>query len=166
MLAIDPDKQFRRIIVQFRNPQAESMVDWGNAPYKELEERQLTEITEYQRLNTTVYTLGLPSSSFRTYAGAPPVNTMSRQNAEYLAYRDGESKIERISGMTGGRYFPGDPDVKSQVASIQADLKNQFIVSFLTPMNSRAGSPHKLELRVNRKDVRVSSQSQYYPGNP
>ena len=74
--------------------------------------------------------------------------------------------MERISTMTGGRYFPGDLDVKSQVAAIQADLENQLIVGFLRPMNSQDGNPHKLELRVNRKDVRVSIQSQYYPANP
>lgn len=165
MLALDPDKQFRRIIVQYRDPQSESMVEWGNAPYRELEERQLKEIAEYQRLNATVYTLGLPSS-LRAYGGTPPVNTMSRQNAEYLASRAGDSKMERISTMTGGRYFQGDLDVKSQVTAIQADLENQFIVGFLRPANSKDVNPHKLELRVNRKDVRVSVQSQYYPENP
>ncbi len=166
MLALDPEKQFRRVIVEFRDPQNEGMVEWGQAPYKELEERQLKEITEYQRLNATVFTLGLPSSFSRLYAGSPPSGTMSRGNAEYLAYRAGESRIERIAVMTGGRYFPGDPDVKSAAAGIKADIENQFILSFLRPLNSNGELPHKLEIRISRKNVRVSSQSQYYPVNP
>jgi hypothetical protein len=52
------------------------------------------------------------------------------------------------------------------VTAIQADLENQFIVGFLRPANSKDVNPHKLELRVNRKDVRVSIQSQYYLRNP
>jgi len=165
MFATDPEKQFRRIIVQFRNPAAESMVEWGSAPYKQLEERQMNEIAEYQRENVTVFTIGLPSPLSRAF-NAPPSETMSRGNAQYLAYKAGESRMDRISGMTGGRYFSGDPNFKSYLNAIEADLQCQLLLTFATTANLNGATPHKLEIHTNRKDLKVNSQNQYFPVNP
>jgi hypothetical protein len=49
------------------------------------------------------------------------------------------------------------------VAAIQADLESEFVVTFATPVKSTAELPHKLQLRVSRKNIQVSIQSQYYP---
>lgn len=150
MLALDPDKQFRRIVISFRDPRNEAMVEWGPAPYRELEAAQMEEITEYQRAGAIVYTVAIYNST------AGSLNNMSER---YLANRAGELKIERLAMMTGGLYFPILNDVKSYVAQIQADFQNQFIVSFI-PQAVRSGVSHKVELHTSRKDLKVRSQAQ------
>ncbi len=157
MLALDPERLFRRIVISFRDPRNEAMVEWGPAPYRELEAAQMKEITEYQRGSVVVYTVAIHNSA----AGLQ--NTMSEG---YLANRAGETKVERLATMTGGRYFPIINDVKSYLAQIQADVQNQFIASFIPQVGVQPGQVHKIELHTSRKDLKVRSQSQYFPVSP
>jgi hypothetical protein len=65
MYAMDPEKPFRRIVISFRDPRNEAMVEWGPAPYRELEAAQMKEITEYQRKGVVVYTVAIYNFNFR-----------------------------------------------------------------------------------------------------
>ena len=161
MFALDPEKQFRRVVISFRDPRNEAMVEWGAAPYRELEAAQMKEINEYQREGAVVYTIAIYTSAAGSIAG-----TMTGMRAQYLANKAGEGKVERLATMTGGRYFPIINDVKSYVAQIQADIQNQFIASFLPQAGVQPGQAHKIELHTSRKDLKVRSQSQYFPVSP
>ncbi len=166
MLALDSDKPFRRILVEFRDPAMEGVVNWGPMLYKELEAGQINEISAYQRLNAVVYTFGVEDPFYSGSVGAPPTETMTRSNAAFLAYKDGESKIERIAAMTGGRSFLGVENFKSGVKEIKKDLENQFIVTFVPGPKNPNKPAHTLEVRTTRKDTRINAQKQYYPANP
>lgn len=155
MLALDPEKQFRRIVISFLDPRNQAMVEWGDAPYRELEAAQMKEIMEYQREGAVVYTVAIYISAAGSTAG-----TMSGMRAQYLANKAGEAKIERLATMTGGRYFPILNDVKSYVAQIQADFQNQFIASFIPQVAVRSGVAHKIKLHTSRKDLKIRSQAQ------
>jgi hypothetical protein len=163
MLALDREKPFRRILVEFRDPSMEGMIDWGPLPYEKLEQAQLNEIADYQRSNTFVYTFAVEDSFYGHAAGPPPGETMSRENASYLAYKDGESKIERVAMMTGGRSFtPRAGNFKSEAAQITKDLQGQYIVRFVSSP-AAGNSGHPLEIRIARKDAKVFVQKQFYP---
>jgi hypothetical protein len=166
MFALDPGQQFRRILVEFRDPQTEVMGEWGYIVESELEASQLKEIADYQRENLAVYTIALATPFSTQFAGPPATETMSRANAAYLAYKAGEATIERVATTTGGRYFPSSGDFRSDIAKIQKDLQNQFIVSFVPQIGGKPGRPHKLKIQANRKNLRVTCQDQYYPTNP
>lgn len=153
MLALDPDKPFRHVMVEFRNPYMEGMVDWGPMPYKELESEQMREISEYQRLNTIVYTSAIKIL-------LRPHNP--QLGIEHDTYQDGTVKIERTAVMTGARYLAWDK-LKSEVAELEKDLQNQLLLSFASQPDNQQQRPHTLEIRINRKDVRVASPKQFYP---
>ena len=161
MFALDPEKQFRRVVISFRDPRNEAMVEWGAAPYRELEAAQMKEITEYQREGAVVYTDAIYTSALGSTAG-----TTSGMRAQYLANKAGEAKVERLATMTGGRYFPIINDVKSYVAQIQADFQNQFIAGFIPQAGVQPGQAHKIELHTSRNDLKARSQSQYFPASP
>jgi len=167
MLASTQDKLFRTILVEFRDPAREYMIDWNPLVYKQLEAHQVKEIADYQRLNIPVYAFAL-EDPFNVPATIPIAipgrsETMSGENVSNSAYKASQSIIERLAAMTGGRFFSGNGNFKSGISDIENDLKNQFIVSFLAQPNGQEQRAHTLEIRVNRKDVQVVSQKQFYP---
>jgi hypothetical protein len=164
MLAADGDKAFRRVLIEFRDPSLEGMIDWGYLPYEQLEEAQLNEIADYQRQGIMVYTFAVEDPFYGHAGGPPPSETMSRENASYLAYKDGVSKIERVATMTGGRSFPPKSgNFKSEAGEIQKDLQSQFFVSFVPNAGATDKPAHTLNIRVARTDVRIVSQKGFYP---
>ena len=164
MMKMDPEQPFRRVLVQFRDPSFEAMVEWSPMPYRELEAAKVKEIVEMQQARTTVFTLGIDTMPrpMRTETG-----WMTKERAEDLAYNAGRQKIERIAVATGGRvFFPVASDYTEEVQAIEKQLQAQYWLSFV-PNPDLPGRPsHALEVRVNRKDARVSSAKEYYTGTP
>ena len=145
MLALNPSKPFRRVMLEFRDPGLETGVDYRTMPYAELDALLALEISEYQRRNIIVYT--------STIAGplGYPIN-----------YQPGSVKIERIAVTTGGRHL-GWNKLQSEVAGMQKDLQNQLLLTFSSEPDNQGQQPHTLEIRVSRKDVRIAAPRQFYP---
>jgi VWFA-related protein len=170
MLALNPNKSFRRVMVEFRDPEMETTV--GGSIGERLDARQMREISEYERRNAIVYTFTIKTLLHPQLSNPPkyPPDGMPGQpanpNGGDLVYGDilyeGSVKIERTAVMTGGRYLAWDK-LKSEVAELHKDLQNQLLISFASQPDNRQQHPHSLEIRVNRKDVRVSSPKQFYP---
>ena len=140
MLALNPDKPFRRVMLEIRESGMELSRDSDYAVAHKVDE-----FTEYQRSSTIVYTSEVYS-------------TMRRGD------QSGHVKIEQLAEMTGGRSLDFQK-LESEVAGIRNDLDNQMLVSF----ESQPGDvqqPHTLEIRVNRKDVRLAYPDHFYPLKP
>ena len=164
MMKMDPDQPFRRVLVQFRDPSFEAMVEWGPMPYKELEAAKVKEIVEMQQTRTTVFTLGIDTVP-RPVRGE--TGWMTRERAEDLAYSAGRQKIERIAVATGGRvFFPAASDYAKEVEAIEKQLQAQYWLSFVPNADLPGRPSHALEVRVSRKDARVSSPKEFYMGRP
>ncbi len=160
MMRMDPEQVFRRVLVQFRDPSFEAMVEWNPMPYRELEAAKVREIVEMQRARTTVFTLAIDTIPMGTETGR-----MTRERE--IAYDVGRQKIERIAVTTGGRvFFPAASDYSKEVETIEKQLQAQYWLSFVPNPDLPGRSSHALEVRVNRKDARVSSAKEFYTGTP
>lgn len=153
MLSLPSDKPYRNVLVEFRDPSNEAMLEWGQNPYKELEAQQQGEIADAQRFGAPVYTFALEDSYSQKVSGR-------LQDELSKVWRHGEQKMERLAEETGGRYFQVTGNFKSETAQIQSDLRSQYVVTFLAPHAD--GAAHKLECRGVRPD-RIGIQKQYYP---
>lgn len=149
MLAVNPDKPFRRVMLEFRDPQLETSVDYRTMPSRELDEILMLEIADYQQRQAIVYTATLKTLR--------PLQFGSQ-------VQQGSVKIERLAVMTGGRYLAWDK-IESEVDALREDLDNEMLLSFeVQPDDPQR--PHSLEIRVNRKDVRLAFPKQFYAATP
>lgn len=147
MLALNPDKPFRRVMLEFRDPQLETSVDYRTMPSKELDEILMLEIAEYQRRQAIVY-----------------ATTLKTLRPLQFGFQSGSVKIERLAVMTGGRDLAWDK-IESEVDALREDLDNEMLLSFeVQPGDPQR--PHNLEIRVNRKDVRLAFPKQFYAATP
>ncbi len=159
MLELRSETPFRRTMFEFRNPYVEGTIDWGPMPYKELEARQISEISELQRLNAAVYTCAIKTTFHPPYGGTSgPVNL----SIETYTLQDGMQKIERTALATGGRHLDWNK-LKTDVTELQRDLQAQLLLTFAFQPNNQQQLSHSLEIRTNRKDVRIFSPKQFYP---
>jgi hypothetical protein len=138
MLALNPEKPFRRVMLEIRDPGQELSRDFDYAIAHKVDE-----FAEFQRMNVIVYT-------------SPVWSTM-----RYSGSRDGFVRIEKLAIKTGGRDLDFQK-LESEVTGVREDLDNQMLVSFeLQPGDAQKA--HTLEIRCNRKDVKITSQNRYYP---
>lgn len=153
MMAADPDETYRRVLVEFRDPKVDAIVETPDARMQAIVERkkkaQLDEISDYQRCRTSVYVIAADSTLWN-----PPEfrSAMSHVNPRTLqmADDDGRSKQDRIAKMTGGRYFGSRPrDYAKEIRQILADLNSQFVVEFVPEPAPPDKPGHSLEVRVS-----------------
>lgn len=144
MLRLNPERRFRRVMLEFRDPEMEVNVDYRTMAFQELDALLMKEISEYQRLGAVVYTC--------------PVK--SRLPLHYN-FEKGSRQVERLADATGGRPLLWEDNLKPEVAEFQRDVQSQLLLTFASHPDNH---PHTLQIRPNRKDVRiVASQKQFYP---
>ena len=144
MLKLNPERRFRRVMLEFRDPEMEVNVDYRSLAFKELDALLMMEIAEYQRLGAVVYTFAIKS-----------------QLPLHYNFVKGSIQVERLADATGGRHLLWGDNLKPEVAEFQRDLQKQLL---LTLASHHDNHPHSLQIRANRKDVRiVASQKQFYP---
>jgi hypothetical protein len=147
MLALNPDKPFRRVMLEFRDPEVETGVAYRTSPTEELAEIDVMEIKEFQRRRAIVYT-----------------TTLKTLRPLQYNFHPASVKDERLSTSTGGRYLIWDR-IESDIAAVPEDLDNQQLLVFEAQPGD-AQQPQRLEIRVNRKDVRLAYPDHFYPLKP
>ncbi len=147
MLALNPDKPFRRLMLEFRDPELETSVPYRTMSAEAFAEIDTLEIAEYQRRRAIVYATTLKSLRPLQYDFQPA-----------------SVKVERLSVVTGGRYLPWD-DIESEVAGIREDLDNQMLLMF-EAQSGDPQRPQRLEIRVARKDIHLAYPKEFYPLTP
>jgi VWFA-related protein len=78
----------------------------------------------------------------------------------------GEGPLRRMSEETGGRVFRvGGKQTLDQIYDqIQEELRSQYALGY-TPTNAnRDGTFRKIEIKMNRKDLKVQARKGYYAG--
>jgi VWFA-related protein len=71
--------------------------------------------------------------------------------------------LERLTDETGGYTFPDPEDKLSEVFTrIEQDLRNQYVLGFTPPEDSRDGRFHKLEVKAPRRNLQVRARVGYY----
>ena len=91
---------------------------------------------------------------------ASPMRFMSLSAAIMQATAHG---LEKLSRETGGLAFSNPGKKTPQVFSeIESDLRNLYVLGFTPPVVARDGKFHKLEVKVNRKDLVVRYRSGYW----
>jgi hypothetical protein len=144
MLKLNPDRRFRRVMLEFRDPEMEVNVDYRSMAFKELDALLMMEISEYQRLGAVVY--------------ACPVKSLLPLHYNFVK---GSIQVERLADATGGRHLLWSDNLNSEMAEFQKELQNQLLLTFMSHPDNH---PHTLQVRANRKDVRiVASPKQFYP---
>jgi hypothetical protein len=155
MLALNPDRAFRRVMLEIRDPGFELSRDFDDYVIarrqtdgkSNSEIAKYQEIAEYQLRNSIVYT----SHVYSTMRGS-------------RGWGSGSVQIEELALASGGRLLDW-LTIESEMDGIRDDLENEMLVSFETePGNPQ--QPHRLEIRTNRKDVRLAYPDHFYPLKP
>jgi len=84
-----------------------------------------------------------------------------------LSRRKPNRGLERLTDETGGWTFPDPENQLAEVfAKIEEDLRNQYVIGFTPPPETRDGRFHKLEVKMARpnaaKDLTVRARIGYY----
>lgn len=78
-----------------------------------------------------------------------------------LAY-DGYDLMEKLSEVTGGRFYQGETkNLKETFTLIAEELRHQYRLGFYPDELKRDGSVHALSVKVNLPDVSVRSRREY-----
>jgi VWFA-related protein len=80
---------------------------------------------------------------------------------------DGKKILQRISTETGGQLFQVSKKVPLDkvFAEVEDELRNQYSLGYTpNPANTEAGY-HKINLRTQKKDLKVQARDGYYAGN-
>lgn len=89
-----------------------------------------------------------------------------RYTSSYFGGMSGEGPLRRMSEETGGRVFrvSGKQTLDLIYDQIQDELRSQYALGY-TPTNaSRDGSFRRIEIKMNRKDLKVQARKGYYAG--
>ena len=75
---------------------------------------------------------------------------------------DGYDLMEKLSEVTGGRFYQGETrNLKDTFALIAEELRHQYRLGFYPDELKRDGSVHSLAVKVNLPDVSVRSRREY-----
>jgi VWFA-related protein len=75
---------------------------------------------------------------------------------------DGHDLMEKLSEVTGGRFYEGETkNLKETFAVIAEELRHQYRLGFYPDELKRDGSVHALSVKVNLPDVSVRSRREY-----
>lgn len=75
---------------------------------------------------------------------------------------DGYDLMEKLSEVTGGRFYQGETkNLKETFALIAEELRHQYRLGFYPDELKRDGSVHALSVKVNLPDVSVRSRREY-----
>ena len=75
---------------------------------------------------------------------------------------DGYDLMEKLSEVTGGRFYQGETkNLKETFALIAEELRHQYRLGFYPDELKRDGSVHSLSVKVNLPDVSVRSRREY-----
>ena len=80
-------------------------------------------------------------------------------------YSGGPRNLAELTRQTGGRLFradDSDAEIKSDLATIEKDLRNQYFLSFHPSELKHDGSSHYLELKGPERVDRIGGRSGYY----
>jgi VWFA-related protein len=73
-----------------------------------------------------------------------------------------QETLATLSDDTGGKAFFDNNDFAPAFAQVQSDTANYYVLGFRSTDTARDGKYRRLEVRVNRADVRVSYRRGYY----
>jgi VWFA-related protein len=84
--------------------------------------------------------------------------------ADEGAPRYGEHVLEQMSGPTGGRTFHVDKKMTlaKVFAAIEDEMRNQYAVGYAPPGTTKSGAFHKVEVKVNKPNLKVQTRNGYY----
>ena len=75
---------------------------------------------------------------------------------------DGYDLMEKLSEVTGGRFYQGETkNLKDTFELIAEELRHQYRLGFYPDELKRDGSAHELSVKVNLPDVSVRSRREY-----
>jgi VWFA-related protein len=75
---------------------------------------------------------------------------------------DGHDLMEKLSEVTGGRFYEGETkNLKETFALIAEELRHQYRLGFYPDELKRDGSVHALSVKVSLQDVSVRSRREY-----
>lgn len=89
-----------------------------------------------------------------------------RYTSSFYGGVSGEGPMRRMSEETGGRVFrvSGKQTLDHIYDQIQDELRSQYALGY-TPTNaSRDGAFRRIEIKMNRKDLKVQARKGYYAG--
>ncbi len=79
-----------------------------------------------------------------------------------------DSALKKMSEETGGRLFHVDRrnDLERVFAEIQQEMRSQYAIGYSSLNPAKDGSFRRVEIRTNRKDVKVQARRGYYAVKP
>ena len=80
---------------------------------------------------------------------------------------DGKKNMEKIATRTGGRYFEAKKkdNLDEIYGQIAEELRGQYLLTYTPDVVDKEGGFHKIALKANKGDLRVSTREGYYaPG--
>ena len=70
--------------------------------------------------------------------------------------------MEIIAEETGGRVFANTNALDRSISSAVDDSRTSYVIGYYPPAGSTGGGFHRIDVKVNRKDVRVRHRSGYF----
>jgi VWFA-related protein len=153
-----------------------------------IEARFRSIIDEANRANVAVYTMdaaGLRATSTQAEvrdevnrygagalaggsggAGAAGTGTRSMEEQENLMRLDPSSGLGQLSRETGGFNIQGSNDLNVGFRRIDEDIRNHYILTYVSTNPAYDGKFRKIEVKVQRTDVSVAARKGYFAVRP
>lgn len=108
-------------------------------------------LDDAQESEALIYTIQYPRVVSMNKEGMVTVKAMSPEHGDYL---------ERLAGVTGGRYYKGDSGkkIKQALASIAEELRRQYILGYYPGRPIEKGRWRKLKVAVNRQGMNARTR--------